>query len=471
MSKTAEIGWRLEVVRGQEVGRSFSIGAGASTLGNGLNGEPGIDLGSLEGSGPRRMAARQAQLECTSVGLSLCDLDSPGGTFVNRQRILPGQSCPLRSGDVIQLGAVQLRVVEATTKEPTVPAATTPPRPGPLPAPYTLATGAVCRSWDDFLTVSAQSWTALRDELGSGRLTTFLRSIGRPDLVPPASSAALDERLDAWLGRLPATRAATPELEVQPATLRIRAIPGGGTTRQRLAITNTGYRLLRSTLRVEPPTAWVRVPPEYQARPFTTAEHTEVPIDVMIPESLSRAMKSTIVVESNGGSRRIEVVMEASPKEASYIDSTKDESIGIHSTFREHLSRLPLGKRVLFGAIGSGAIRGCLLMGDVCWRIVGGDTRTLPSMGGAVLILGALGALGGAHFTNRRGEKGDLPFGAFAGGFAGVLMACLAVAASRAVEPAFGRLLALPLWTLIGALAGLVSMAMVPVLEPEAKPI
>jgi hypothetical protein len=213
------------------------------------------------------------------------------------------------------------------------------------------------------------------------------------------------------------------------------------------------------------------VPPEYQERPFTTAEHTEVPIDVVIPELLSRAVKSTIVVESNGGSRRIEVVMEASPKEASYIDSTKDESIGTHSTFQEYLSRMPLRARVLFGALGFGVIRGCLLMGDVCWRIVGGDIRSLPSLGGAVLILGALGALGGALFTKRRGEKGDVPSGAFAGGFAGVLLACLAVAASRAVEPAIGGLLAVPLWMLIGALAGLVSTAMVSVIEPEAKPI
>ena len=61
-----------------------------------LNGEPGIDLGAEEGASPRRMAAKQAQVDCAAEGLSLRDLDSPGGTFVNRQRVLPGQARPLQ---------------------------------------------------------------------------------------------------------------------------------------------------------------------------------------------------------------------------------------------------------------------------------------------------------------------------------------------------------------------------------------
>ena len=52
----------------------------------------GIDLGPQEGVSPRRMAARQAILESNGQAITLRDLDSPGGTFVNRQRLLPGQS-------------------------------------------------------------------------------------------------------------------------------------------------------------------------------------------------------------------------------------------------------------------------------------------------------------------------------------------------------------------------------------------
>ena len=57
------------------------------------------------------MAARQAQLDLSAQGLTIRDLESPGGTFVNRQRLLPGQSRTLQPGDLIQLGGVQLKVV------------------------------------------------------------------------------------------------------------------------------------------------------------------------------------------------------------------------------------------------------------------------------------------------------------------------------------------------------------------------
>ena len=85
-------GWSLEVVRGREAGRVYALGRGETVLGNALGGGPGIDLGHQEGDSPRRMAARQAQLDLSAQGLTVRDLDSPGGTFVNRQRLLPGQS-------------------------------------------------------------------------------------------------------------------------------------------------------------------------------------------------------------------------------------------------------------------------------------------------------------------------------------------------------------------------------------------
>ena len=38
------------------------------------------------------------------------DLNSLNGTFVNRQRIHPGQQRELHPGDIVQVGTVQLRV-------------------------------------------------------------------------------------------------------------------------------------------------------------------------------------------------------------------------------------------------------------------------------------------------------------------------------------------------------------------------
>ena len=39
------------------------------------------------------------------------DLDSANGTYVNRQRIYPGQKKPLNPNDVVQIGNVQLKVL------------------------------------------------------------------------------------------------------------------------------------------------------------------------------------------------------------------------------------------------------------------------------------------------------------------------------------------------------------------------
>src|SRR3954468_6745383 len=105
-------GWALEVVRGKDAGRFFALRAGEIVLGNAPGDAGGLDLAGQESAAaPRRMAARHAALECSPRGLAVRDLESPGGTFVNRQRVLPGKATPLQDGDVIQLGGVQLRVV------------------------------------------------------------------------------------------------------------------------------------------------------------------------------------------------------------------------------------------------------------------------------------------------------------------------------------------------------------------------
>ena len=253
----------------------------------------GLDLVDQEGNSPRKMAGRHAALTSTGQELTIRDLDTPGGTFVNQQRLLAGQARRLAPGDVIQLGGVQLRVKQTgaapsaaprgigesaapagkavpwqypsrhrpgkryprqypsrhrpgkrylgstrrgagresgtlgsthrgtgregralsntcrgagceggpsaapaaapakaavPTPKPVAPAVASPPTPGRLTTPFSLAGGAQCRTWDDFLVLAAQSWPALRDELTSGRLAEFLRRIHRPDLVPLAGS-------------------------------------------------------------------------------------------------------------------------------------------------------------------------------------------------------------------------------------------------------------------------------------------
>ncbi len=236
--------WSLEVVRGRDVGRVFSLSATETVLGNDLNGEPGLDLRDQEVSSPRRMAARQALIVLTGQDVTIRDLDSPGGTFVNQQRLLSGQSRRLQSGDVIQLAGIMLRVRGRSTPRTTAPTTSSIPPlvppplpmsspklpaqatasapaaaavPGRLPAPFVMAGGSSCRTWDDFLVLAAQRWKELRDELGSGRLTNYLRQIQRADLIPRTdTNRPFDEQLDQWLARLPAPAPATPRWKSIP---------------------------------------------------------------------------------------------------------------------------------------------------------------------------------------------------------------------------------------------------------------
>jgi hypothetical protein len=465
LANAGENGWGLEVVRGRQVGRVYPLVAGPSVLGASLNGAPGIDLSAEEGPSPRKMAAKQAQVE--SGSLSLRDLDSPGGTFVNRQRVLPDQPRRLESGDVIQLGSVQLKVVSRQVPKP-APIVSPTPAPvtaGPvgLPAPFTLASGATCRTWDDFLTVSAQNWSGLREELTSGRLSAFLRSVSREGFQPASSSSkTADERLDEWLGRLPTSRPVQPDLEVHPAVVRVRAVPGGGLTRVKVTITNTGYRLLRSSLRVEPTaTPWIRVAPEFAGALFTTAESTAIPLDITIPETLLSPLSCTLAIDSNGGVRRVEVRVEPAAK-PEILDHAIGPAgpVGIRPS--EALARLSPGTRFVAAAAAGLMIRGLIAGGDL---IPIGSGR--PSLAGAALLMAAVGGAAAATLAGRRGESRDVPSAAFAGGFAGVLAAAFSVACCRAVEPLFGMtfsssLAACVLWAVLGGLASVVSLVIVP---------
>jgi hypothetical protein len=486
-------GWSLEVVRGKEAGRVYALPRGQTVLGNALNGAPGLDLAHQEGSSPRRMDARQAVLDWTGASLTLRDLDSLGGTFVNRQRLLPGQALALKAGDVIQLAGVQLRVVTqaaprrsaAEAAPPPVPASarpsSVPPAPAPPPAPtsrvpgqlpvvFRLATGQVCRTWDDFLTVSAQRWPALREELTSGRLEAYLRSIQRPELAPAQHApGTADERLDAWLGTLPASKPSRPELEVHPQHLSVRAVAGGGLTRHSLRITNTGYRLLRSTARVEPPgTSWVRLAPEFSKGPFVTLERTDLPVEVEIPESLAAPRAAELVVEGNGGTRRVEIRLEPPGAGAEWPEPGLSASSRIEPGFVAALARLPIPARLALGGAGGLALRVLIVLAGMIVGGRGSAGAATPRLQGAAVLLAALGGCAAAGFALRRGEPRDVPPAAFAGAFAGVLCAALLVAACRAVEPLLGSGLASSplavslLWAILGTGLGGLSVWLIP---------
>ena len=335
--------WLLEIVRGRDVGRTFALDPGETVVGNALNGQTRARPAEQEGSSPRRMAARHASVECSGQRSSIRDLESPGGTFVNQQRLLSGQARKLsagrrdstgrraaqgetgRRGDASRGSSDRAGAASPARRRPAcsapshqrpdsrlrrpAPASPAPaarhrrPLPSPasgggrLPTPFAMASGAQCRTWDDFLVLSAQSWAQVRDELVSGRLVDYLRRIGRPDLIPhSAPDRSPDDRLDEWLARLPATQSSAPELDVHPETLLVQAKMGGGVARLSLRITNVGFRLLRSTVRIEPADArWVKLLAGQDGRPFQTIDQTEIPVEVELPETIERLLRAFIV--------------------------------------------------------------------------------------------------------------------------------------------------------------------------------
>ena len=63
---------------------------------------------------------------------------------------------------------------------------------------------------------------------------------------------------------------------------------GGGVTRLSLRITNVGFRLLRSSVRVEPQvdSRWVKLLSGADGLPFQTIDQTEIPVEVELPETI-----------------------------------------------------------------------------------------------------------------------------------------------------------------------------------------
>ncbi len=353
-------------------------------VGNALNGQAGLDLREQEGTSTRRMAGRHASFACSGHDISIRDLESPGGTFVNQQRLLSGQPRKLSAGDVIQLGGVQLKVKESSPTRVSDarvvagnPAGVSDPRVvaetrgqpagsvsgGRLLSSFSMANGAQCRTWEDFLILSAQSWANVRDELVSGRLAEYLRRIGRTELIPlPAPGHPPDERLDEWLARIPANQSSAPELDVHPETLLVQAKMGGGVARLSLRITNVGFRLLRSSLRIEPADArWVRLLAGGDGKAFPTIDQTEIPVELELPETIDRVLRAAIVIESNGGTRRVEVrierpadtLAEAEPA----VGSAVQEMPMLARQLRERLARVSLIARVVVCGGGAAGVR------------------------------------------------------------------------------------------------------------------
>jgi hypothetical protein len=102
---------RLLVIRGQRVNAEYMLLEGKNYIGRTTDQPVDIDLTGQEPPDQVWSSRKHAVLTWGRGVLTVEDMNSLNGTFVNRTRLTPGQSVRLAPGDVIAIGVVQLKVV------------------------------------------------------------------------------------------------------------------------------------------------------------------------------------------------------------------------------------------------------------------------------------------------------------------------------------------------------------------------
>jgi hypothetical protein len=101
---------KLVVIRGQKINAEYPIYPDLNFIGRADEKPVDIDLEDQEPP-DRVWCSRQHALITLENGvMTLEDLNSSNGTYVNRARVYPGQKRQLSVGDTIQIGNVQMKV-------------------------------------------------------------------------------------------------------------------------------------------------------------------------------------------------------------------------------------------------------------------------------------------------------------------------------------------------------------------------
>jgi hypothetical protein len=213
---------------------------------------------------------------------------------------------------------------------------------------------------------------------------------------------------------------------------------------------------LRTTVRVEPAAAsWIKISAEFARGPIVTVDQTDLPIEVHIPETFDTPPSATLVLDSNGGTQRVEVRLErpAAPEVIPDAPAALDSHVGVN--LRGLIARQPVQLRLITWSLGAILLRVLILAASV---LVGpGSEQARPPLRAVAVVLAVLGGVLGARFAWKHGELRDLPTVGFAGGIMGVLAATLLVAACRTLEPILGpglsasSLVVCLLWGAVGA--------------------
>ena len=110
--QVANIKPRLEIVRGLRPNWKFPIFEGRNMIGRADQQPVEIDLQPQEPEDRVWSSRQHAVITCTKGAMVIEDLNSSNGTYVNRLRVPPGEKRPLKKDEIIQIGEVQMRVLE-----------------------------------------------------------------------------------------------------------------------------------------------------------------------------------------------------------------------------------------------------------------------------------------------------------------------------------------------------------------------
>jgi hypothetical protein len=246
-------------------------------------------------------------------------------------------------------------------------------------------------------------------------------------------------------------------------------------------------------VRIEPTANVVfNIAPEFSAHPFLTIDRTDMPVEIELPERASSASLGAIVIESNGGSRRVEVRLVRPAPAGALPGEISATGGGVGSSlFDPTSSALPLGafiagmplaRRLAIAPLALLVFR--LLLGLSSLLPLGhspGSRPDEPRLSAIALVFASLGAGTGLVLALRRRENRDLLPTIVAGGLFGLFTAAVGFALQQTAESLLGGWASvLPLnllfWMLLGVSLALVSWPVFPVsaasspTSPESTP-
>ena len=193
---------------------------------------------------------------------------------------------------------------------------------------------------------------------------------------------------------------------------------------------------------------------------------------------LDRPLTATIVLESNGGTRRVGVRVERPVSAGEPLEPVMGPRIApVSEAVRRLGARLAgwkPGLRIAWGVLGAIGLRIFVVLSAMA--PVGSSTGSMtePRLAALALVLAVVGIVAGGILGSRRGDRRDLVSAGFAGGLLGLLAAAVLHAVVRSVEGLLGSWSSslwavVLLWAVIGAVAAGLTTLLIPYRPEHAE--